>query len=284
MMVQLSQLIQNDNMSLCSIICVYHPNDKILINQINVLVNFGDVYIVDNSNILINDFFKDFKNVNLINPNQNLGTLGAYNAVINLNSNYDLYWLWDQDTLVSAIEVAQFIKSSKAIFKSDSKCVATTFLDKKNYVHPLFKQLILAKASTTLFNKKKVEQFLKFSFDEDLFMDYGDFDFTYKIYKSGARIHQIHVPNYTHEFGEKVHTWFGNISKSSNFRIYVQGANTIKIIKKNGFFSFPGSLLILRTMVFPFKEILLFNTASSIIFFFRGILDGIKNKVDYFRN
>jgi GT2 family glycosyltransferase len=176
------------------------------------------------------------------------------------------------------------MEASKTIFNSDSKCIATTFFDKKNYVHPLYKRMILTKASTTLFNKKKAERFLKLRFDEDLFMDYGDFDFAYKIYKSGARIHQIHVANYTHEFGEKVKTRLGNFSKSSNFRMYMQGANTIKIIKKHRFFSFPALLLIIRVLVFPFKEILLFNTVSSSIFLYRGILDGIKKKVDYFCN
>jgi GT2 family glycosyltransferase len=271
-------------MSLCNIICVYNPEKETLLNQIYVLNKFGIVYVVDNSNTLDHDFFDDYENVFLINLNKNLGTLGAYNIVINLDLDYDLFWLWDQDTVVSVDDALKFIKDSNEIFKSDLKCVATTFFDKKNYVHPLFKNLIIAKASTSLFCKKKLEQFLPFGFDEDLFMDYGDFDFTYKIYKSGATLRQIIVSNYTHEFGEKTQTWIGKIGKSSNFRVYMQGANTIKVIKKHGFFSFPATLLVLRFFIFPFKELILFNTVSSLKFFYRGIFDAIMDRVNYFSN
>ncbi|WP_163407806.1 glycosyltransferase family protein [Flavobacterium ajazii] len=262
--------------NICSIICCYYPDDKIIKNQLEILTRISDVFIFDNSSSLILEDFINYDSVVIKKSISNLGTLKAYNEIISANSNYEYYWLWDQDTVITYEIAKEFIEASFKCFKESNNIVATTFLDKKNKINPLNKDKILIKASTTFLMKSKVESYVPLVFDENLFMDYGDWDFAYRLTAIGGYIQQIETPKYNHSFGDTNLTWLGKFNISSQIRIYMQGLNTIYLIRKNGLFNFLSIILIMRFFYFPVKCIFLGIARVNVYKFFLGIFDGLR--------
>jgi GT2 family glycosyltransferase len=264
---------------ICSIICSYYPNIQILRNLSQTLSLYSDVYIVDNSQNLQEDSFSEFDSLTIIKTKENIGTLKAYNHVIETFPHYEYYWLWDQDTSISLESVEKFLNISKQQFLEDSELVATTFYDPTTFVHPFIRNQILIKGSTSLFCKDRVEKFVGSWFDEHLFMDYGDWDFSSRIQKSGGKVAQIEGIEYKHIFGEPEKTLFGEKYRSSMNRLYMQGLNSAYFFKKWKKSSFIASLLAGRAVILPFKNLLFKNSHRRTCVFYKGIFNGLKGEV-----
>ena len=268
----------NMSFSICSIICSYYPNIENLKSLSLVLSKFSKVVIVDNASSLKQEDFDDITNIEIIYPKKNLGTVKANNLVINLFPEFEYFWFWNHDTTISVNVAETFIQKSQELFANDNKLIATTFFDKRNWKNPFFKNRILIKESTTLFNFNRMKGLGIDMFDEQLFLDYGDWDLSYRIQKAGGRIYQINGLTYDHSLGEPEKTILGNFYRSSELRLYMQGLNFIYLIKKNGVFSFISLLLFIRFLILPFKNLLFKNTIVRNKMFFKGILHGIKGE------
>jgi GT2 family glycosyltransferase len=261
---------------ICSIICSYYPNRQILRNLCQTLSLYSDVYIVDNSQHLQEDTFSENDSLTIVKTEINLGTSKAYNHVIENFPQYEYYWLWDQDTSISSESAEKFLEISKQQFFEESKLVATTFYDPTTIAHPLKKGVILIKGSSSLFRKDRVEKFVGSWFDEHLFMDYGDWDFSYRIQQNGGKVTQIKGIEYQHIFGEPEKTILGEKFRSSMNRLYMQGLNSAYFFKKWKNSSFIATLLLGRAIFLPFKNLLFKNSFRRIVLFFKGIYHGLK--------
>jgi GT2 family glycosyltransferase len=113
-------------------------------------------------------------------------------------------------------------------------------------------------------------------FDENLFMDYGDWDFSYRLYKAGGRVIQVDGVHIGHQLGEPEKTIFGAMNRSSPMRLRMQGINTAYLIRKHGIFNFPNSLLIARLFFVPFKNFLFKYSIYRSRQFLSGVMSGIK--------
>lgn len=264
--------------SICSIICSYYPNIDNLKSLSKVLSGFSTVIIVDNASNLKPYDFEEIPNIKIITPGKNLGTVKANNLVINLHPEFDYFWFWNHDTIISTDVAESFIQQSQTLFTNDKRLIATTFFDKRNWKNPLYKNRFLIKESTTLFNFKRMKAFGIEMFDEQLFLDYGDWDLSYRIQKAGGKIYQISGLTYSHSLGEPEKTILGNLYRSSELRLYLQGINFIYLIKKHGSFNFVSLLLFLRFIILPFKNLLFKNRFVRNKMFFKGILDGMKGE------
>jgi GT2 family glycosyltransferase len=258
----------------CSVIIFYKGDEKKVFALSHVLSKFSHVIIFDNSQTLNTKIFRIFNNVEIINLYENIGTARAYNHAISNYIKFKYFWLWDQDTIITEKICNEFYKKSITLFKINNKLVATTFLDKKNFISPINKQNILIKASTTLIQIDRINNLKNNVFENDLFMDYVDWLFAQKIYTAGFEIIQIPIKEYKHEFGEKENTIFGDYSRSSEIRLYMQALNSMYIFKNIGLLNFLSILLFFRILFIPFKNLIFKNSFKRTSLFLKGLFDG----------
>ena len=259
----------------CSIVCCYFCNPCITNKIILNLSEFGKVYVFINGGEppLIN--YKLHKKIILIKSEKNLGTTGAYNKIIN-STNHSYYWLWDQDSYISKKSAKKFLKKSNKEFLVNKNCLMTTVKDKKNSFKFLNNKLILSKASSSLINSLRVKKNLKFQFDENLFLDYGDWDFCFRIFNTKNKIIEIEGVNIGHKLGNKYLSIFGNfLSGPSPIRITLQIANTFYLFKKYKF-SLINFILFLRLILLPFKLLIYNDYFKRLKYYFKGIILGLK--------
>lgn len=263
---------------ICTIICSFNPNYQKLRDLSSILSCFSEIFIVDNSQSINDDRFNDIKGLTIIKTEKNLGTLKAYNKVIERYSDFEYYWLWNQDTILSKKSAEKFLRISKQLFIKNNELVATTFFDKKNKINPFNKNQILVKESSSLFNKKQVYRYTNSWFDENLFMDYGDWDLSLRIESKGGEIAQISDIEYIHYFGEPENTVLGKMYRSSEKRLYMQGLNSAYLFRKRRKTSFLVLLLICRVFILPLKNLFFKNSFQRSKSYFKGIIDGLHGK------
>jgi GT2 family glycosyltransferase len=259
-----------------SIVCAYFPNNERLSSLVRSLLEAGDVIVVNNGGTIQLDVPAGPHHANVIDPGRNLGTLASYNLVIEQKQTYSHFWLWNQDSEISPGDVKAFVTKADQCFSSDPATVCVTVFDKKNFVAPLNRQLILAKESTSILSRERLQILLSEWFDEKLFMDYGDWDFSYRLYKAGGRINQIDGVYIGHQLGEPEKTVFGAMNRSSLMRLHMQGINTAYLIRKHGAFNFPAALLMARFFFLPFKNFLFKDSIKRTRQFLSGVLSGMK--------
>lgn len=263
---------------ICSIICSYHPNIDRIKDLCIILSKFSTVVVVDNSQSIDKTFFSAIQNLIIITPEENLGTLRAYNLVIRQYPEFQYFWLWNQDTIITISAASEFISKSQNLFNKDYKLVATTFYDKKNWINPINKDEILIKESTTLFNILRLKSLFVDLFDENLFMDYGDWDLSIRIQKAGGKVSQIYGISHEHSFGDPEQTIIGSFNRSSETRLYLQGLNFAYLLRKRRLFPFINFLLLLRVFILPFKNLLFKNSYNRSKKFFLGIINGFRGE------
>jgi rhamnosyltransferase len=259
-----------------SIVCAYYPDNKRLSMLASTLLSIGDVVIVNNGGEICLDLPISSNNASILDLGRNLGTLASYNLVISEQKKYSYYWLWNQDSEITEEDAAKFIYEAENCFDRNEKTACVTTFDRKNFISPFNKNLILAKESTSIVSKYCVEYHLSGWFDEALFMDYGDWDFCFRLFKAGAEVEQIDGIHIGHQLGDPEQTLLGPVNRPSPMRLHMQGINTAYLIRKHGVFNFPIFLLIARLLLLPFKNFLFDEFGNRNRLFFSGVLWGAK--------
>lgn len=260
-----------------SIVCIYNPEswDK-LSEFISLLRNYTEVCLVINAGI-VPENIRSRSDLIIYNSGCNLGTLNAYNLVIDRNDCFDYYWLWNQDTTIDPSSIELFLERANSVFSKSSNVAAVTIYDKKNFVNPLNTKCILFKESTTLLRKAVVESSVGYWFDKYFFMDYGDWDLAMRLYKSGAITIQLHNISYGHILGDPEHTLFGDLTRPSQFRLFMQGANFYRYVFTYRRLDFIAFLLLVRTFfVLPFKNLLFRNPIKRSLTYLKGIAFAVR--------
>jgi len=262
-------------MNILSIICVYFPSDeKSLFDLAKALRKFSDVTIVINGGKL--NFDADDLGLIVIDNGINYGTLAAYNYVVSNYPNYSHYWLWNQDTQIGEDALSVFLETAKQLF-NDEKVAGVTVYDLKNFFNPLRRDCILVKESTTLLDRHRVSKLVDYWFDEQLFMDHGDWDLSYRIFRGGGRIKQIRGININHALGDPEKTFFGYWYRPSLARLHMQGINLPILIKKYKGFNFIIFLLLIRTVfILPFKNLIFDQSWIRNKTYWSGLHKGVK--------
>jgi len=262
-----------------SIVCAYFPNNERLSTLVRSLLEAGDVVVVNNGGTIQLDAPSGPHHASVIDSGRNLGTLASYNLVIDQKQTYSHFWLWDQDTEITPENVKVFVTKADQCFSNNAATVCVTVFDKKNFVSPLTRYLTLTKASTSILSRERVQKLLPGWFDEKLFMDYGDWDFSYRLYKAGGRVNQIDGVHIGHQLGEPEKTVFGAMSRSSLMRLHMQGINTCYLIRKHGAFNFLNTLLMARFFYVFLKNFLFKDPIKRNKLFFSGVMSGLKGEL-----
>lgn len=262
-----------------SIVCAYFPNNERLSSLVKSLLEAGDVVVMNNGGPIQLDVPSGPSQALVIDSGRNLGTLASYNLVIAQKQAYSHFWLWNQDSEITPDDVRAFVAKAKQCFSNDAATVCVTVFDKKNFVSPLNRHLVLAKESTSILSRERLQKLLPDWFDEKLFMDYGDWDFSYRLYQAGGRVSQIAGVHIGHQLGEPEKTLFGAMNRSSPMRLHMQGINTGYLIRKHGIFNFPSALLMARVFFIPFKNFLFKDSIERNKQFLSGVMSGFKGRL-----
>jgi rhamnosyltransferase len=272
-----------------SVIITYNCNNLIHKN-VNYLYNqVGHILIIDNnSNKLSKEIIKELlerKNVTIIFNKQNYGLSYALNQGLNFASqhNYKLILTMDQDTILLDDAVNEMIKA----LSINNKLVS---------VGPIYNNKInQRKGNENLYqevnylitsgNLTYVESALKAGgFNEKLFIDSVDFDFSLSLRGKGGKLAKVNNAYMKHAIGESEKIKFLiftiKIQSHSPLRHYYMYRNHYYIIKK---YLLKYPLFCIKKEIFSlvyFLKLLLFhsNKKEKINMIFKGVKDAVLNR------
>lgn len=262
---------------LCVCIVTYYPKDETWKNITKIKDAVGAIVVVDNTDIPNNEYIE--RNINLdivyICNNGNKGLAYALNQGLNfaISHGYKLYMTLDQDSIcdISMIEKLVYSINVKEKIVSVGPCWNREVIKKNIEV----KYLITSGNITTISAAKDVG-----GFDENLFIDSVDMDFSLALRNKGYKLLKVSDAILEHKIGEKelsviLHIPYYSHSASRMYYIY---RNHI-ILAKKYFDKFPFFIVKLYILLaIDFIKILTLekNKKNKIINAIRGIRDGIK--------
>lgn len=184
-----------------AIIVTYNPDiDRLAENIAMVLNQFNNLLIVDNNSQNINEIrlIVKNKNVSIIELDSNKGIAYAQNIGVKHYQNYYNKWvlMLDQDTIIPGNTYDKM--TSLPQFNSEKTGIlGMRYLPRGNEadVHKVTRII----ASGNLINIDAWD--MVGGFDNDLFIDYVDFDFNYKLQLCGYDIWQIDSLKLQHDVG-----------------------------------------------------------------------------------
>jgi rhamnosyltransferase len=277
----------------------YNPDNKIVRCYNSIKEQVDKVIIVDNftTNENSKKYLKQLStDVEIIYNDKNYGIAKALNQAAKYAINNEYKWLLtlDQDSeflpdtyklILSSYEKMQDNKKIMLLAPQYKKRILisdTGNLDYKviniNKIKWKKEKLVITSGSlmkTEIFNN------IGF-FEEKLFMDRVDFDFSLKLNKYGYVSKVAKNIYFFHEFGSETLKHGFKVSNYSAKRRYYIAKNSVYVFKKY-FFYFPKEslYLILRSGCFvAFVKILLFERSKidKIKSIYKGFLDGILNR------
>lgn len=215
-----------------SVLVVYEPENinKIIdlvsrlsvYSKILVIINDGNSYSVGQDHIICN--------------NKNVGTSGAYNIAINtFKEDYDFIWIWDQDSSVDSENLSKFY-NNVCHYKNLNKIGAYLFYDSRNKIKSNdlhFNNIEYGKSSGTLITKELINAIG--NFNEDLFLDYVDYEFMIRAEQHGFKLVSFEgIELNSHQLGGLYASLFGEIQAPAPYRLFLQKKSVsifLKIVK-----------------------------------------------------
>lgn len=238
--------IESHNQKIYAGIVTYNPSIKRLSDNINAVISQVDrIVIVDNGsrNIAeIRSLITQFKNVSLNENHKNYGIARALNQIMKKAQNDAVDWVLtlDQDSVV----YDGLINEYKKYWKMDSVGILTCYLQDRNAKGvggkplsdtPKINDIDLCPTSGCLTNVSAWRN--TGGFDENMFIDYVDFDMCVMMRKKGYSIKRINYIGLLHEIGHsKDVSFLGRklvVGGHSSFRKYYIVRNRIYYMKKH---------------------------------------------------
>jgi rhamnosyltransferase len=271
---------------ICAVVVSYNGNEKLFRTVSELSKNVDYVYVVDNgsdeSSILILDKIDNlFNNVKVEKLYENKGIGHALNLGISKAKELGYIWLltMDQDSLIDKNMIHEFIV---AIKKHPNIYSLTPNIIVNNLKSTVKDSSVeYAITSGNLVNLTVFDTIGKYN--EDLFIDCVDFDFSLRLRKLGFKILRVSKASMEHELGEpkdipKIILKFYTIH--SHIRRYYMARNLLYMIK-NYLFSFPIFVIKLTIMQFVILMFVPFydkEPRKSIYYIFLGIKHFFMNK------
>lgn len=232
-------------MKICCGIVTY--NSKISLLEKNILSiknQVSEIFIVDNGSNNLDEIIlliQKFKSIKLIINKENEGIAKALNqlCLAAINRKYDWILTLDQDSVCSK----DFVYILSKFISENIGIIAPIILDRNVGVighEPIKKPeevrtCITSGALTSLKSWKQID-----GFDENMFIDSVDFEYCYRLRKSGFKILQIPNVRLVHSIGNarkyRFLFWKFIDTEHSAFRAYYIAQNNIYYPKKHKLF------------------------------------------------
>ncbi|MBU7530827.1 MULTISPECIES: glycosyltransferase family 2 protein [Lactobacillaceae] len=270
-------------------IVTYNPNiERLRMNIESIYKQCKNLVIVDNNSNNINELTELIKgyNITLIKNIKNLGIATALNQIMATLQNNRTEWVLtlDQD---SVAEKDMLQKYFNFIEIESVGIICPTIRDRNTSFETLASEatLLLDKCITSgaLTNVSVWEKVGKY--DEQMFIDWVDFDFCIRVRKLGYKIIRVNNAVLIHEIGKitysKLLGFKIEIQNHSAFRKFYMAQNIIYISRKyhKNFISFMTILRLLKiiTLVILYES----NKKDKLISIFNGILSGLKLTIEF---
>ena len=233
-------------------IVLYNPDVDRLKENIEAIAHQVDKLVfIENGSIRL-DYIDEIncKNGVFIYNKENLGIAHALNQILNYaaNNNYEWALTLDQDSVASPNLIQVFAK----YVRKDIGIICPKVLDRNfsveadNDIRPL----VEVNECITSGSLTNVEAWKKYGgFDDQMFIDWVDWDFCYGLKKIGYRIVKTNETSILHELGENTRTMqiFGKerlVIHRPPFRTYYIHRNMVYLWRKHKCPSFRGLLYV----------------------------------------
>lgn len=277
-------------------IVTYNPDiDRLLKNIYSIIDQVEEIIIFDNASKNKNDIVERIvdRRITFIFSDDNKGIAYGLNEIVKMAVKTGSEWVvtLDQDSICPK----DYIKDSQVMLVENTgqlvpllyEDAAKEFLLLGNAVTDEHFQIVdKAITSASIVN---IEAWKKVNgYDEYLFIDYVDYDFSMKLKKIGYNIqrnnqmvlkHRIGNSTYVKIWGKKI-----RIANHSSVRKYYIGRNIVIFMNRyhkdiNTLFEMARLLKVLLLIIFFETDKLI-----KIHYYFKGIKDGIKHIVCQYRN
>lgn len=232
-------------MKIGSIIVTFNPRIEQLRLVLNALAKQTQkIRIVDNNSTNLADIMflmRKFNNIELIKLDSNMGIAVAQNKGFSAFRQEDYDWVLtlDQDTVIPNDYILQL---TVAMPLKDAGIVTGTYIDVKWNKERIEKVKLMRKPSIQKINEEissgnlvSIEAWQHVGgFTEELFIDYVDFDFDYKLTENGYNIYRVNDAEFQHEIGSSVHlSWVTKILWLNKRELFDHSAQRLYYINRN---------------------------------------------------
>lgn len=272
-----------------AVVVSYHPENDIITNIEALLAQVDHVLIVDNessskSQVLLRSIA--YKNVSFISNEENLGVATGFNQGMRwaIDHKFEYFLLMDQDSRPESGMVSELLRVHREFLSRNELVLVGPRHEDFERKMPLrngdpFTKIPLLISSGSLVSKKLVD--LIGLYDERLFIDHVDHDFSLKVAANGGSCVEVNTAVLLHRFGEaKIKKFMGKsffLQEYSPFRRYYMMRNRIVLYKRYGIFKEKWFWIDARNALKDFIKLLFFeqNKRKKILAVCKGLVDGL---------
>ena len=288
-----------------AIVVTYFPDAGLKLRVLNLSYQFDEVFIIDNTPDLEPPLgiklLTEIFNLSILRMKKNMGIAYALNEGLKYARDHGYLWVgtFDQDSTIPKYYLKDIFASLSKIPRNDKVAILSpiyllptgmkkSFSSQNDRIKPI-REVPLTMTSGNLLNVSIAESIG--GFDEDLFIDYVDFDICLRIRLHGYKIIENFNVVLIHELGinffqKKILGIKVGIPNYSSIRIYYSTRNRLVLYLRYWRF-FPGFVFndLLKLPILVAKIILFESDKRSklrafIIGFKDGILGRMKVKTD----
>lgn len=232
-------------MKIGSVVVTFNPNvDRLKQNLSSMNSQVDMAYIVDNGskNIeAISDLVDQFSNLNLIKLGDNFGIAKAQNVGFEefYKNKYNWVLTLDQDTVIP-LNYVELIKPKLAL--SNAGIVTGAYIDQRwdaEKIEQMRKlrmpevQIVSEEISSGNMVSVRGWKIVN-GFNNQLFIDYVDFDFDYKLNEKGYCIYRINTIEFQHEIGDPIkNDWKISALLLKNRDLFDHSASRLYYLNRN---------------------------------------------------
>lgn len=277
--------------SVNAVIVTYNPDlDVLNANIASVLSQTDSVFIVDNGSSSVNwdDIRLDGK-IQIVRLEENFGIGYAQNIGMKLSVSKKAEWtvILDQDTVLPANYVTDVLDRISGL--PDVGIASGRFIDRNQNDFEMLNCPSDVEVVNDIIASGNIVKNDAWSivggFNEELFIDYVDFEFDYRLISKGFKIYLINAVTFDHAIGDSVKNTplmsflllkGRYIFDHSPMRMYYMNRNRLVVRSKYPEYGSPINMLIRE--ILNLREIFLFNSprTQKIYWAVRGILSGTR--------
>lgn len=179
---------------IAAVVILFNPDNSVLSNINSIYNQVDKIYAVDNSFFINNEFQDRIKNkekVEYVSFAENKGIGFVLNYILKkVDNNYDFLLTMDQDSLADSVMINNLMK----VFNIYDNAVvaAPVYFHKFNQninVDKKYREVLFEKTSGNLINLKLINNVG--NFNEELFIDYVDIEFCFRVNLFGYKVIQV---------------------------------------------------------------------------------------------
>lgn len=284
--------------NIVALVTIFNPNSSVVENVRQIAAQVSYVILSDNSSFNNSELFKSIKNCTYIFNNQNLGLSAAFNKCMNLDvaKKSDFIIFFDQDSQIEEKYIERLVSDFEFLeTKTQLGILGPQYFDtSKNQVVSLPKNakqianncfIVTEVITSSMLTKYEILKAVDF-WNENVFLDYADFDFCWRVIQAGFYVCQDCNIVLNHSLGKNAQKMFLPVKNKyvlQNYwvpvRYYYQTREAVKLFwKKYVPKQWKRNFLIHNTIEILMHLYYLPQKCERFKYFCKGMFDGLLGK------